>query len=150
MIFAEIVHGSDGLDRQYAVREKVFIEEQGVPKEIEQDSNDKDSYHVIIMEDDIAVGTGRIIYDDGIPLIGRIAVLKEHRGKKYGDLIVRKLVDFCFRNGESRVEVHAQIQVLSFYESIGFIAYGETYLEAGIEHQSMFLNRENMVMPCKH
>ncbi len=149
MLYAEIVHGSEGLEKQYAIREKVFIEEQGVPKDLEQDEYDKISYHVLVIEDDEPVGTGRVIYKDGVPLIGRIAVLKNHRGKKYGDLIVRKLVDFCFRKGDPRVEIHAQVQVLDFYKGIGFIPYGEKYLEAGIEHMSMYLTRDNMVMPCK-
>lgn len=149
MLYAEIVHGSKGLEQQYAIREKVFIEEQGVDPSIERDALDKDCYHVLVFEDNTAVGTGRIIYKDGVPLIGRIAVLREHRGKKYGDLIVRKLVDYCFRHGDPKVEVHAQIQVLPFYEGIGFVPFGDVYLEADIEHRSMYLTEDGMIRACQ-
>jgi predicted GNAT family N-acyltransferase len=149
MIYAEIVHGSNGLTQQYDIRKKVFIEEQGVYESIERDEYDRDCSHVLVYEDDIAVATGRIIYVNNIPLIGRIAVLKEYRGKQYGDLVVRKLVDQCFRQGEKRVEVHAQLSVIKFYEGIGFVAYGDDYLESNILHRSMYITQESIVTKCR-
>ncbi len=91
MLYAEMLHGSKGLSAQYEIRRKVFIEEQGVDEALERDGYDAVSDHVLVYEDNIPVGTGRVIYkdEDAAPLIGRIAVLKEHRGKQYGDLIVR-------------------------------------------------------------
>lgn len=148
MIYADIVQGKDGLDKQYAIRKKVFIEEQGVDESIERDDYDLMCAHVIVYEDKKPVGTGRIIHKEGKALIGRIAVLKEYRGKKYGDLIVRKLVDYGFRNGEETIEVHAQLQVLNFYEGIGFIAYGEEYYESSILHRSMVITKDAFYRPC--
>lgn len=151
MLYAEMLHGSKGLSAQYEIRRKVFIEEQGVDEALERDGYDAVSDHVLVYEDNIPVGTGRVIYkdEDAAPLIGRIAVLKEHRGKQYGDLIVRKLVDYCFRKGHERVEVHAQLPVIGFYEGIGFTAYGDVYLESNIEHRSMFITPETF-RRCQH
>lgn len=148
MIVAEIVHGSKGLEEQYSIRKKVFVQEQGVPISHEQDQYDINCNHVIVYEDNLPVATGRIIIKDGEYLIGRIAVLKEHRGKKYGDLVVRKLVDFGFRQGAEYVHVHSQTQVMDFYKTIGFIAYGKPYLEANIEHVSMKVNETGFRKPC--
>lgn len=150
MLYAEIVHGKDGLEKQYAIRKEVFIKEQGVDEKLERDAYDAICNHVLVVEDGQAVGTGRVIYKDKTPLIGRIAVLKVYRGKQYGDLIVRKLVDYCFRQGDPRIEVHAQLPVVDFYKGIGFIPYGETFMESGIEHMNMYLTEENMIKKCSH
>lgn len=148
MVTAEIKHGSQGLDEQYRIRYQVFTLEQDVPIEIEQDEYDQISQHVIVYEDNVAVGTGRIINKKDIWLIGRIAVLPDYRGKRYGDLIVRKLVDHGFRMGYKKIEVHSQLQVLNFYKHIGFVEYGDEYLESNILHKSMYITEDLFYKPC--
>lgn len=148
MITAEIKHGKLGLNEQYEIRTQVFTMEQGVPMDIERDFYDTLSHHVVVYEEQKAVGTGRIIFKDNQWLIGRIAVLKEYRGKHYGDLIVRKLVDFGFRNGYPKIVVHSQLQVLNFYKGIGFNEYGDVFLEADIEHKSMYITEDLFYKSC--
>jgi len=148
MIYAEIVHGLSGLENQFRIRNEVFVEEQGIAKELDQDGKDKECSHVLVFEDNQAVATGRVIDTDDGPLIGRIAVLKEHRGKQYGDLVVRKLVDFCFRQGEKTVKVHSQLHVLGFYEGIGFQVSGKEFLENGISHINMFVTQDSFKTKC--
>ena len=148
MIVAEIKNGSLGLREQYAIRTEVFTKEQGISIEIDQDDYDINSDHVIIYEDNVAVGTGRIINKEDTWLIGRIAVLKNYRGKHYGDLIVRKLVDYGLKNGYNKIVVHSQVQVLNFYRRIGFVEYGDVYLEAGIQHKSMYIDEDNFYKQC--
>jgi len=148
MIYAEIVHGLKGLKEQYRIRKEVFIKEQGIDENLERDGLDRDCSHVLVFENNEAVGTGRVLDTDNSPLIGRIAVLKDYRGKQYGDLIVRKLVDFCFRQGEKRVEVHSQIPTIKFYEGIGFEISGEEFLENGITHISMYITKDSFKTKC--
>jgi predicted GNAT family N-acyltransferase len=148
MITAEIIHGSKSLIDQYTIRNQVFTIEQGVPREIEQDRYDLISYHVLVCEDKIAVGTGRIINKDNQWIIGRVAVLKEYRGKHYGDLVVRKLVDYGFKSGIQKIEIHSQLPVIDFYKNIGFVDYGDIYLESNIEHKSMFITEDLFYKTC--
>lgn len=148
MIVAEIVKGSKTLEIQYEIRKKVFIDEQHVDEQIERDHYDMISDHVIVYEDNIPVGTGRLILQDNKYLIGRIAVLKQYRGKRYGDLIVRKLVDHGFRQGALRIEVHSQVQVVPFYKNIGFKEFGDEFIEANIKHISMYITEEIFRKPC--
>ena len=57
-----------------AIRTTVFIEEQGVPQELEWDGLDEHAYHVIAFAaDGTPIGTGRLLQDGHI---GRLAVLK--------------------------------------------------------------------------
>lgn len=142
MIVGEMRHGRNGLEDQYAIREQVFVNEQGIDPNIERDEYDEVSFHCIVKEDGVLCGTGRIIIKDDEPLIGRIAVLKEYRGKQIGDLIVRMLLDFGFQYEFEKIYVHSQLKVIDFYKKIGFQEVGESYEEAGIEHKSMFITEE--------
>ena len=63
------------------IRFAVFVEEQGVPREIELDEHDALSVHVVAFEDQAPVATGRLLPDGHI---GRMAVLKDWRGRGIG------------------------------------------------------------------
>ncbi|MCF8020215.1 MAG: GNAT family N-acetyltransferase [Vallitaleaceae bacterium] len=149
MIEARYVFGKEALELCGSIRYEVFTEEQGVDVQHERDLYDHFGHHVVVMEGDIAVATGRLIYANEIFLLGRIAVLKNHRGKNYGDLVVRMLIDRAFNIGAEEVEVHAQLPVQGFYESIGFIPIGETFYEAGIEHIRMIIDQNSLHKSCQ-
>ncbi len=137
MISSKWFTGNDDLSDPFYIRRKVFVEEQGVPAEIDFDGSDADARLVVIYERDSPVATGRIVVNNGAYTLGRIAVLKEKRGSHYGDLVVRMLIRKCFDLGVGEQFVHAQTKVQKFYEKLGFVAYGAEYLEAGISHISM-------------
>lgn len=121
----------------HSIRQQVFIEEQGIDPKIEFDDMDDKADIFVVYNDDNAVGTGRVLKIDNKYLIGRIAVKKEVRGQKFGDLIVRMLVRRAFDKGANGVFVHAQIRAKGFYEKLGFEAYGKEYENAGIKHINM-------------
>ena len=53
---------------------------------------------------------------------------------------MRFAIDFARRDGRfSRVVLGAQIHALDFYEKLGFRAFGDDYLDAGIAHRDMEL-----------
>lgn len=139
MIVANMISGIEGLEIQYQIRERVFIKEQGIDPRIEMDEIDEIAMHVLVYQDDIPVATGRIYYDYPTDqyLIGRVAVLPEYRGRKYGDLAVRKLIDYGFRHGAKEIRLHSQKAAIDFYKKIGFEPIGSVYEEAGIAHQTM-------------
>lgn len=137
MITYKLLRGTDNLTDAFSIRKKVFIEEQGVPEDIELDSIDQTSVHIVIYDDDKPIGTGRLLEEDGLTLIGRIAVLKEYRSQKIGSRVVNRLRAKAFENGAEEVHLHAQKAVQKFYEKLGFEAYGVEFEEAGILHISM-------------
>lgn len=132
------INNTDDLTDVYKVRRKVFIEEQNIKPEIEFDGTDRYSISTLIYEDDVPVATGRVILIDDNYTIGRISVLKEYRHKKYGSLVVNKLINKSIELGATSVHIHAQTHVVPFYEQLGFESYGKEYKEAGIPHISMF------------
>ena len=117
------------------IRDEVFVEEQGVPPELEHDDQDATAIHVLAFADGTPVGTGRITPEGKI---GRMAVLAAYRGRGAGRLILDELVALAERKALSQVYCFAQCHAVPFYERQGFAAEGPVFLEAGIEHRRMF------------
>ena len=118
-----------------AIRETVFIHEQGVPVELEWDGLDSACAHVLAWNNrGEAIGTARMQQNG---TIGRMAVLKDWRGRGVGRALLRTLLDLATRRGLSRVTLSAQIHALGFYERAGFDVVGEPFIDAGIPHRKM-------------
>lgn len=144
MVRFVIKKGNEDLTDSKEIRRKVFIEEQKVPEELEYDEYDISSMHLIAYEGEKAVATSRLAFVEGHYKIGRVAVLKEERGKRYGDYVVRAMLGKAFEDGIEEVYVGAQIQARGFYETIGFKAINEEiYDEAGIPHVMMKIVKED-------
>lgn len=117
------------------VRDAVFVQEQGVPADIEQDALDPLSHHVIARDDaGQPIGTGRLTPDRRI---GRMAVLAPWRGRGVGDALLAALIDEARRRQWTQLDLHAQVAAEGFYLRHGFVPHGERFHEAGIEHQAM-------------
>lgn len=119
------------------VRYEVFVEEQKVPAEIEQDELDPTSVHVVARDaSGRAIGTGRLIQQD-VPRIGRMAVLKPWRRAGVGAAMLNALCEEARRRGYEEVMLNAQTHATPFYFKHGFLSHGPEFAEAGIPHQEM-------------
>lgn len=120
-----------------AIRRAVFIEEQQVPQEDEWDGRDDECRHFLALHGKTALGTARLLPDGHI---GRVAVLREARGLGIGAALMRAAIESARRRGHPRVVLAAQTHALAFYESLGFTAFGESFMDAGIPHRNMHLS----------
>lgn len=119
------------------IRRVVFIEEQRVPREEEWDGRDEDCRHFLAIDNDgKALGTARLLPDGHI---GRVAVLKEARGRGIGLALMDAAIASARRRGDPCVALSAQVHALAFYERLGFRVHGDTFLDAGIPHRNMTL-----------
>jgi predicted GNAT family N-acyltransferase len=124
-------------DMLHAVRRAVFIEEQNVPEDLEWDDADERAYHVLaVSRDATPIGTGRLKLDCSI---GRMAVVKDWRGRGVGTAILDALLGLAEKEGCTVVRLHAQTHALQFYARRGFTALGGEFEEAGIAHRVMEL-----------
>ena len=126
------------LERDAApIRHRVFIDEQRVPPGLEYDEFDAVSLHAVAYgADGGALGTGRLLPDGHI---GRMAVHRHARGRGVGGAILDALVAQGLARGHDTLLLHAQLQARRFYETRGFAAQGEVFMEAGIPHVLMAL-----------
>ncbi len=133
-----LVTWHDGEPLLRAIREAVFMREQGVTAELEWDGLDETCHHALALSaTGDAIGCGRITPDGHI---GRMAVLPEWRGKKVGSAILEALLDYARNQHQTRVEISAQVQALPFYQKFGFEAEGKVFQDAGMPHRKMSLH----------
>jgi predicted GNAT family N-acyltransferase len=121
------------------LRTRVFVLEQGVPPEIEQDDRDATAVHALSRDGSgRVVATGRLLLgDDGRASIGRMATDPAHRGNGHGAAVLAELQRAARARGAVEIELHAQLTARGFYERAGYDPVGEVYEEAGIEHLTM-------------
>lgn len=124
----------------YSIRKRVFIQEQGVPEELELDEFDLNAQHALAYADSECIGTARLVtLPDNLGRIGRMAVLPRYRGQGIGKQLLGALLKVCQSQGIQQIELHAQVTVIPFYEQFEFIVQGDIYDEAGIPHRDMIL-----------
>jgi predicted GNAT family N-acyltransferase len=161
LIEGKLLSYGDDISEAFRIRHQVFIEELGIPKETVFDGLDDQAIHVIVYEEDPewktragkcsvkkAVATGRINYDGEICTMGYIAVLKEYRGRMYGDFTVRMLLNKAFTSGINCVHVDTPQSVQGFYQTIGFCHTGRNYVNNEIEYCEMIINSKDIVTLC--
>lgn len=125
-----------------AVRTEVFVDEQQIPKDLEQDAADATAVHAVVHNRlGQAVATGRLI-STGTPdvsQVGRLAVKRVLRGGSLGRQVLQALTGVARSRGDREVMLHAQNSAVGFYERLGWQRRGGLFEEAGIPHQEMFL-----------
>lgn len=171
------------LELALAVRWDVFVLEQGVSADAEQDALDTDprTFHVVVVSDQddfltasaapgivpgvaegpmpgLILGTGRLLaphtdfahgegtghgaMDPSNPHIGRVAIAKAARGMGVGRIVMQELEAAALArhaaNGRVRVELSAQDHAMPFYEKLGYVQYGDAYLDEGIWHHDAY------------
>ena len=120
-----------------SLRHTVFVEEQGVPIELELDGEDATALHAAAFSDDgRLIGTGRMLASGKI---GRMAVSQSMRRQGIGRALLDALVAEARRLKLNEVSLAAQLPAVAFYERAGFEVYGDIFLDAGIDHKMMRL-----------
>jgi predicted GNAT family N-acyltransferase len=121
----------------FLIRRRVFCEEQAIAEDLEWDGLDSDCLHYLLAVDGVPVGTARLRpYGPGSVKIERVAVLRAHRGRGFGGVLMRAILGDVDRDAR-RAVLNAQSVVRGFYERLGFVAEGPEFLEADIPHVHM-------------
>jgi predicted GNAT family N-acyltransferase len=130
------------LEKALAIRKRVFVGEQGVPEEIEMDRDDGHAIHFLAFDSGKAVGTARLVIRQRSAKIGRMAVVKNYRGKGIGTKLLRRAIVTARRRGAQKIYLHAQVPVIGFYEAMTFHCVGPVFKEAGIPHRKMVFTEQ--------
>jgi predicted GNAT family N-acyltransferase len=126
--------------RAYAIRWEVFVEEQGVPEDMELDEHDAHAVHVLAIAGGEAIGTGRLVmYAPGEGKIGRMAVLKMGRGQGAGTAIMAALTEAAKEQAMKVLILDSEVEARPFYARLGYVPEGEIFMDAGMPHQRMRL-----------
>ncbi|GAB4018207.1 GNAT family N-acetyltransferase [Spirosoma migulaei] len=130
------------LDTAFAIRRKVFVEEQHVSAAEEYDEFEESSTHFLAFSEGIPCGTARWRRTSNGVKLERFAVLAAFRGKGVGKALVQAVLDNVFSQQPEPIEriyLHAQVTAMPLYSGFGFVAVGPMFEEAGIQHYKMVL-----------
>jgi predicted GNAT family N-acyltransferase len=117
------------------VRQKIFIEEQGVPVALEWEALDAQClWYVAVSQAGEVIGIVRLTPD---ARIGRMAVLAMWRRMGVGAALLAAALAEAHRQGPREVRLSAQTHAISFYARFGFKPEGDIFLDAGIPHRAM-------------
>ncbi len=136
-ITVKVVETEEELEAAIGVRFRVFVNEQSVPQEEELDEYDAVATHAIASLRGQVVGTGRVVVEEGVARIGRMAVDQEWRRHGVGALLLRFLEVEARTLGAGSFVLHAQEYVKSFYAAHGYQEHGDVFLEVDIPHVEM-------------
>jgi predicted GNAT family N-acyltransferase len=129
--------------RALSIRLRVFVQEQGVPRQIELDTDDQWATHFLAYLGGKPVGVARVVIRHQQAKIGRMAVLKSYRKRGVGKGLLKQSVKLARKHGANSIVLHAQVPVIGFYERMGFRCVGRAFMEAGILHRKMVLTPES-------
>jgi predicted GNAT family N-acyltransferase len=129
------------LQGAFALRERVFHGEQGVPPEEEFDGRDEQARHVVALEPGagLVVGTLRLLVDGQVAKIGRVAVDREWRRRGIATRMLELGIAGARERGCAEVRLAAQIAASEVYRQVGFAVESGEFEEAGIPHVWMGL-----------
>lgn len=119
------------------IRTSVFTIEQGFSEEF--DDIDDISTHLVKFQEDEPIGTCRFYYDKSLNsyAIGRIAVVKDCRGLGFGTELLKEAEQQIKNLNQTSVRLCAQLHLKEFYESHGYIAFGEIIYDEHCPHINM-------------
>ncbi|MEN2768750.1 GNAT family N-acetyltransferase [Ornithinibacillus xuwenensis] len=127
-------------------RVDVFVVEQNCPYH-ELDDLDQASIHYYLTINDEIAANVRLLPEglkyEKAASIGRVLVVKDFRGNGYARTIMLKAIDYIWKNWHvNQIKIQAQTYLNEFYSSLGFCQQSEPYLEDGIPHIDMLLERK--------
>lgn len=136
----------EDLRKAFAIREEVFVKEQGVPLEEEFDQFDTLAgmcKHVLVYYNGQAVGTGRIRFIQEVGKLERICILEPYRKFGLGKAIINKLEEMAEEQEVAQVKLHGQTQAEGFYKKLGYRTSSKPFMEDGISHVLMIKEVSN-------
>lgn len=119
------------------LRDAVFVNELGIPADVERDAEDPLGTHFLVWDRlGNAIGCGRLMPDGSL---GRMAVLEAYRGAGVGQRLLQTMMSHARAAGYSSLKLYALCTALPFYLRVGAVPVGSEFLAAEIPHQEMRL-----------
>ena len=119
----ELVIGKSAklISKSQAIRNQVFVIEQGIPLELDLDGLDEQSYHALITDNNSLVATARLtVVENNNAVMTRVAVLKEYRGSGIGTKLINAVLSHAREMNIDLIEIHAHEYLRGYYENFVF------------------------------
>jgi len=127
---------ANDLEKEQAmtIRRKVFVEEQGLFPDSDQDEHDQEAVHLVADVGGKIVGTVRLYCQEkNVWVGGRLAVLPPYRGR-IGAKLVEKAVQEAEKRGAEKFIAYVQVKNERFFHRLGWRTTGGPQVIYGQEH----------------
>lgn len=124
------------------VREELFFKDFPNAQQLLNDAYEQESIHLVAIEDQKVIGTGRLKIQDNKAIISQMTVLPNFQKQQVGKQLVRYLLDKAISLNITTVELNARITALDFYKKYNFTPVGKVFAsnKTGVLHQKMILS----------
>ncbi len=138
MVICKLAITDEELNEAFRIRRCVFTNEQGIAEDRVFDNHDSNAIHVIARNDAFIVGTARVLLlSEKQAKIERMAVLASFRRRAIGKHMVQFIEDEMKNRAVKQIILHAQYDVMGFYQACGYAKTGKPFQEVGIKHIAM-------------
>lgn len=144
MVEGKYLYYGNDLSYVFDIRKNVLIKELKLEESKVFDNDDKEAIHALVYVDNKPTATGRLIIFEDTYVIDKVCVLKEERRKKYGDFVVRMLIDKAFLQGAEEIIIKVQIELYTFFEKFGFLVIEDKYRKYEKEIKEVKENDEDI------
>lgn len=128
-------------EKCFAIRKQCFVIEENVPESLEIDEYDRPGSgyeHFLVFEDNVAVGTFRLHFNNNVvAILQRFCMLSEYRRQGYGRYAMDFLEGYCMGKGIKKIRFDAQCTAVEFYLKCGYEVVSDEFVEAGMKHVKM-------------
>jgi ElaA protein len=119
----------------WRLRQDVFVVEQDcVYPDLDGRDLEPGTRHVWVTDRGTPVGYLRVLADDGIARIGRVAVARSHRRRGLAEALMRTALELV---GDRPSVLDAQSYLQDWYTRFGYVVTGPEFLDDGIPHVPM-------------
>lgn len=123
VVHAKIMSNDDEIDEVYKILREVFVREYKIREEDLFDELNDHVYHVLVYDgnsDYSPIATGRVIIEGGVAWIKFVAVKEAYRMNRYGDMVVRMLIEKAKSSFCSDIETAIPENLEGMFKKIGF------------------------------
>lgn len=132
------VTNASELSDAFSVRENVFVEEQGVSKDLEKDELDATATHYVLYDQSgQPAGAARTRHINTYAKFERVCISKELRGQGAGVALMNWIERELTNQQVPTAKLNAQVHAVRFYEHLGYTICSEEFMDAGIPHVTM-------------
>ena len=123
------------------LRESLFFKGMKNSRDLIQDDFESKAIHLVCLNGDEVVGTGRLNIINEVGVISQMAIKESHQKRGIGANLLKALITKSKGNKVKNIELSARETALTFYEKFGFVTFGNKYpsQKTQVIHQKMKL-----------
>ena len=142
LYFIEIQFATPEYDELVQLRTKILRKPLGLEFTIDQLSNEYNDFHFGIYNQELKLLGGMIFNNTGNNTLKmrQVAIDDVCQNKGIGKFMVKQSEEWAKEKGFNKIELNARDTAIPFYQSLGYHAEGEIFIEVSIPHLKMVKN----------